>query len=322
MKMKKSRQVIPLLGQYLQEILMKVSSEKLHKIQEIRLRTGKPLMMHLEGRDYFLRKDGQLTKHLSKEHVSVTTGDIKSTLEQLSQYSLYAYEEELKNGYMTVEGGHRIGVVGKVVLEGNKIKTIRHVSGLNIRIAHEIKGCANHIVPLILKGESIYHTLIVSPPKCGKTTLLRDIVRQLANERDEGGQGLNLGVVDERSEIGGCFKGVPQNDVGLRTDVLDSCPKAEGMIMLLRAMAPDVIAVDEIGSDDDLYAISHILQGGIKLICTVHGSSMEELLKKPMLKKLLEEEIFERIIFLTNKEYVGQVEAVMDQKGINLIKGS
>lgn len=320
--MKKTDQVVPLLGQYLQGVISQIPTRQLEQVQEIRLRGGKPLMLHIDSQDYFVTQKGCLQKELTGQVIRVTQGDIKDALEQLSQYSLYAYEEELKNGYMTVKGGHRIGVTGKVVLEGKHIKTMRHISGLNIRIAHEVKGCADKIMSYIKRDKSIYHTLIVSPPKCGKTTLLRDMVRQLANEHNQGGHGLNVGVVDERSEIAGCFKGVPQNDVGLRTDVLDGCPKAEGMMMLLRAMAPDVIAVDEIGSDDDLYAISHILQGGIKLICTVHGSSLEELLKKPVLKKLLEDEIFERVIFLTNREQIGEISEITNKKGENLLKRS
>ena len=163
-------------------------------------------------------------------------------MEYISSYSMYAYIEQLKQGFLTIRGGHRVGICGTVVMDHDKVKTIRHISGLNIRIAHEVKGCADTLYSLCTRMGKLIPTLIISPPGCGKTTLLRDMIRKISDE------GQTVGVVDERSEIGACYQGVAQNDLGIQTDIMDACEKGQGMNMLIRSMAPDVIAVDEIGS--------------------------------------------------------------------------
>ncbi len=235
-------------------------------------------------------------------------------MEYISNYSLYAFEEELKQGFITITGGHRVGIAGKAVLEENRIKSIKHISFINIRLSHQIKGCGEKVIPLLMEEGNCCHTLIISPPCCGKTTLLRDIIRLISDGID-GREGLTVGVVDERSEIGACYMGVPQNDLGIRTDVLDCCPKAKGMLMLIRAMSPRVIAVDEVGSAEDIEAIEYVINCGCKLIATVHGNSMEDIKNKPLLKKLIENKLFERYILLSNKGSVGHLEEVYDKNG-------
>jgi stage III sporulation protein AA len=168
------------------------------------------------------------------------------------------------------------------------------------------------------KGNCL-HTLIISPPCCGKTTLLRDIIR-LISDGGKDRAGLTVGVVDERSEIGACYMGVPQNDLGIRTDVLDCCPKAKGMLMLIRAMSPRVIAVDEVGSKEDIEAIEYVINCGCKLIATVHGNSLLDVKGKPLLKKLIEDKLFERYILLSNKGSVGHLEEVYDREGNGIYK--
>lgn len=313
--MSEKQMILPLLSTELREIFQQVSEDTFNNLQEIRLRIQKPIVLNIKDQYHYLSEVGQLTKKQGQGKV-LNEKELLHTLELISDYSLYAFEEELKQGYITVKGGHRVGIVGKTILEKGSVRTIRHISGMNIRIAHEVKGCANLVMPFIKESEmSIYHTLIVSPPRCGKTTLLRDMIRQIADEL-----GINVGVVDERSEIAGCYKGIPQKDIGLQTDVLDGCPKAEGMMMLLRSMGPQIIAVDEIGSEEDLYAIQHIIHAGIKLICTVHGYSYEDISRKPVLNKLLEEKIFERIIFLDNSRAVGTVTSIINEKGSEVFK--
>ena len=282
-----------------------------NRIQEIRIRTEKPLMV--------LCDDGEnIVRELTGSIYLVTEADLREMLEYISNYSLYAYEEEMRQGFVTIEGGHRIGLCGQTIIEDGKIKNLRHISSMNVRVAREVCGCADGILPYLIKEEKLFHTLIISPPRCGKTTLLRDIIRQISDGNIYM-KGINVGVVDERSEIGGCYKGVPQNHLGIRTDVLDGCPKAEGMLMLIRSMAPQMIAVDEIGTMEDVLAVDYAMHCGCKMIATVHGKSLDEIREKPVLGNLIKEQRFERYIVLGNQRGVGSVEGIYDENGRSII---
>lgn len=280
-------------------------------LQEIRLRVDKPILLYVANKEYFLGQDYQLIKEIQSP-ICATSEDIKEILSYISKNSLYAFEEEIKSGYITIEGGHRIGLTGKVVLDQGKVKTIRNISCINIRVSHQVKGCADYVLPYLVKENQIAHTLIISPPKCGKTTLLRDIVRQISDGFKDF-SGVNVGLVDERSEIAGCYRGIPQNDVGIRTDVLDSCKKGEGLLMLIRAMAPQVIALDEIGDKEDIDAIEYAINAGCRIISTVHSNSIKELREKPKLQMLVERKLFKRYIFLENQNNIGDVKKVYDE---------
>lgn len=276
-------------------------------IYEIRLRAGRPVFLTGAQGEYFLKLRG-------REPYIVTKEDLKETLEYLSGYSMYAYEDEIRQGYLSVQGGHRVGITGRVVLEGNYVKGMKYISCINVRLAHQIIGCADEVMPLIWTGRRICHTLIISPPRCGKTTLLRDMIRSISNGC-LGHPGLTVGVVDERSELGGCYQGVPQNDLGIRTDVLDGCPKAEGMQMLLRSMSPAVIAVDELGRQEDFRAVEAVIHCGCRLLATAHGYSLEDVLNQPFFSRLKEEKVFERYILLEGQTHAGIIRAVYDGKG-------
>ena len=176
---------------------------------------------------------------------------------------------------------------------------------------------ADPVLPWLYGEDGIFHTLIISPPRCGKTTLLRDLVRQISNGNREH-RGCTVGVVDERSEICGCFMGIPGNDVGIRTDVMDACPKAEGMMMLIRSMAPEVIAVDEIGRYEDIPAIETVLCSGCRLIATVHGSGLADLKSRPLFQRLLAEQVFERYVILGQDFQKGRVRGILDGRGKRL----
>lgn len=285
-------------------------------LQEIRMRTGQPLLCIYRGKEYFLSENGAAEP--SGKHCVIVSGeDLLETVSYVSRYSLYAFDEELKQGYITIPGGHRVGIAGKIVMEGQRIHCVKYISFLNVRLSHEKKGCANRIFPYLVKNGRFCHTLIISPPKCGKTTLLRDIIRQASNGSGQL-RGQNVGVVDERSEIGGSYRGVPQNDLGIRTDVLDCCPKSEGMMMLIRSMAPDIVAVDEIGDYRDSQAIEAVFHCGCKLLATVHGSSVEDIRKKPLLQRLVKYRCFERYIVLDSEKEVGHVRDIFDERGTRL----
>ena len=299
--------------------LLEKAELKQEYLQEIRLRINGPLLVVYRGEEYFLGAKGGLCKDPGQAF-RVCRRCLQETLEYLSGYSLYAYEEEVRQGYLTLQGGHRVGLAGKTILDGEKITSIRFISFINIRFSHQVKGCASVILPYIAQGSTVLHTLLISPPRCGQTTILRDLIRQIS-DGDEKRPGHCVGVVDERSEIGGCHQGVPKNDVGIRTDVLDGCPKAEGMMMLIRSMSPEVIAVDEIGSYEDIHAIESGIHCGCRLLATVHGSSIDDIKRKPLLNRLVKEKIFERYILLEGRPRAGTVRQIFDERGGCLFQG-
>ncbi len=282
------------------------------KIYEIRLRVGQPLMVDTQEGEFFVSEEG-LASHIGQAYI-VREKDIKETLEYISNYSPYAYEEELKNGYITISGGNRIGVCGKAVLDNSGLVTIRNISFINIRIAQEFVGCSDRLMDMFYEDEKLCHTLIISPPCCGKTTLLRDMVRNISDGFN-GRRGITVGVVDERSEIAACCYGVPQNNVGIRTDVMDGCPKAYGILMMIRSMGPKVIAVDEIGKKEDVEAIEYSINCGCGIIATIHGASYEELIQKPVLAPLINNKVFKRYVIMSNNPKMGTVKEIYNEEG-------
>lgn len=293
-------EVLSIFPNMLREMLdsMQIDTDQL---QEIRIRAGRQMLVLCGNQEY---ASGQMLSGMQ----------IKEILSYLSNYSLYAYEDEIRQGFLSLPGGHRVGLSGRTILEARKVKTLTEISSLNIRFAHEVKGCADELLPYLWENGRLLHTLIVSAPGHGKTTLLRDCIRQIS-DGSALHPGMTVGVVDERSEIAGCFRGLPGNDVGFRTDVLDGCPKAEGMMMLIRSMSPKVVAVDEIGSRDDLNALTMAMNCGCVLLATVHGNSMEELRKKPVLREMVEAGMFERYVFLKAAGCPGSIGQILDQKG-------
>lgn len=287
-------------------------------LQEIRLRIGAPVLFRYRGQEYFLGASGGMSQD-SRSAYCVKREELQEVVEYISNYSLYAYAEELRQGYLTIQGGHRIGTAGKIIMENRQIKSMGNITCLNIRLAHEVLGCGECILPSLFRGRELCHTLIVSPPRQGKTTLLRDLIRLLSSGFAVI-PGMTVGVVDERSEIGACYRGEPQNDLGYRTDILDACPKVEGMMLLVRSMAPEVIAVDEIGSREDLEALEYVINSGVKILATIHGSSMEDIKAKPVLGRLVQEKVFQRYIVLGGRK-VGQIREVFDERGSLLVTG-
>lgn len=286
-------------------------------IQEIRLRIQAPLLLICNHQEFFLTPEGAFSAN-PKTAYQVTRQDLKETLEQVGSHSLYAFEEEIRQGFITVPGGHRIGLAGKVVADQGSIRSMKFITFLNVRLAHEVKGCADAVMPRLFHRGTMLHTLVISPPRCGKTTLLRDIIRQVSEGETGVRPGMTVGVVDERSELAACYQGVPQNDVGIRTDVLDCCPKAQGMMMLIRTMAPQVVAVDEIGSRADLEAMEQVMNCGCRLLATVHGSSVEDIRRKPVLKTMMEEQWFQRCVVLKGGT-AGAVEGIYQADGQRIL---
>lgn len=312
--MNKKDELLKIFSLTLRHVLSKIHMDY-ELLQEVRLRVNRPLITVYGNEEFFVTKDSKLTYN-DKDGIIITRNEIKETMEYISNYSLYAFEEEIKQGFITIQGGHRVGIAGKVILEQDRVKGIKHISFINIRLSHQVKGCADKVIPYILNDNKneIFHTLIISPPRCGKTTLLRDMIRSLS-DGTHSEEGITVGVVDERSELGSCYMGIPQNDLGIRTDILDCCPKAKGMMMLIRSMSPEIIAVDEVGLGEDIEAIEYVMNCGCKMIATVHGSSMEDIQNKPILGSLVKAKVFERYIVLSNHNRIGNVDYIFDERG-------
>lgn len=282
-------------------------------IREIRIRRNSPVQIIKENRCFYIDEKGDFMRDPGKA-VMLEEQAFTELFNHICRHSVYAFEQELCKGYLTVEGGHRIGVVGQTVWDGREIKSLKYFTAFNIRIAHEIKGVADAVLPYLYEGELLKSTLLVSPPGCGKTTLLRDLIRKISNgSRNHASQMVSL--IDERSEIASCYLGTAQNDVGMHTDILDACPKAVGMMLVLRSMSPQVIAVDELGGEEDYAAMQQAFYLGCKMLATVHGTDYETLQSNPFIKKVMIKGGFERLVFLQGKAGEAQKITICNEKG-------
>ncbi|WP_025703204.1 stage III sporulation protein AA, partial [Paenibacillus forsythiae] len=294
---------LQLFPEKVKSALSRLPLSLLETVEEIRIREGRPLEINYAGTYHFVNEVGRLTLEPGEAY-RPDREDSHRMLDLISNHSLYAMEEELRKGFITIPGGHRIGLAGRTVLSGGSVGHLRDICGFNVRIAREIPGIADRLMPHLLDAgrHRILHTLILSPPQHGKTTLLRDLARQIsagsAGGREGRRPGLKVGIVDERSEIAGSRRGVPAFDIGPRTDVLDGCPKAEGMMMMIRSLSPDVLIADEIGRPEDAEAVTEALHAGISVLAAAHGREVSELALRPGLGRLIELGMFERYVIL------------------------
>ncbi len=284
-------EVLPYLPAEIRNRVEKAALEDWLEIEEIRIRAGAPLTLGISGESCFMTNTGGITNHEADAYV-VRQEEVQSAFAAICENSVYAYMDEIRQGFITLKGGHRVGICGKAVTEDGKIKTFREVSSLNFRIAHEIIGIADSVMDSIVHGNQVDSVLVISPPQTGKTTLIRDVMRQVSD------RGFKTGVADDRGELAAIYGGVPQNRIGAQTDVIDNAPKAEAIQMLLRTMSPKVIISDEIACEADVSAIRLAHGTGVSVIATTHGENVEEIKRRNLLKPLFEDKVFQKAILL------------------------
>ena len=263
-------------------------------LEEIRIRNNRPIFL----------KIGQ-----SEQQVNyiINTNDVLEILQKICDNSIYTYQNQICNGYIAIKGGHRIGITGNIVIKDGQVTNISHIYSLNFRIARQVIDCSNKILESVLdlKNNTVFNTIIISPPGRGKTTILRDLIRKISDGIPEiSFNGINVGVVDERGEIAAMYKGIPQNDIGRRTDILDNIPKDIGMKMLIRSMNPKVIVADEIGSTKDIEAIKYAICSGVKGVFTAHGNGLKDIINNPILNELYITDGIERVLAIDENRNV------------------
>lgn len=250
-------------------------------LEEIRLRRGR-------------RAQLVFAEHTRALPCAVGEEELEYTLRLASRASIHTVLPQLRQGFLSLSGGHRLGVCGTVCLRDEEIHSISPLSGLNIRLARSVPGIGRAVMEQLCPKGVFSSTLILAPPGAGKTTLLRDVIRCLSD--GIGCQSHRVGLVDERGEVAALCRGVPQLDVGENTDVMDGCPKARGLIMLLRGMNPQVLAADEITAEEDVQAVRLAAGCGVRLLCTAHGAGRDDLCRRPLYRDLMAEGIFRDLL--------------------------
>lgn len=275
----------------LRQLALSLPAAERATAEEFRLRVGRPMSVTFPDGERVL--SGRL--RLSEE-------DLRSVLELATQASVHAVLEQVRNGFVTIRGGHRVGLCGTAVVKHDAVSTLKEISSLNIRIARQITGIGEGPLRALMGDRGMPSTLILAPPGAGKTTLLRDLIRCLSS--GVGGAPVRVGVADERGELGAMYHGTPQFELGEHTDVMDGCAKADGLMMLLRGMNPQVLAVDEITAPEDIQALECAAGCGVILLATAHGRKVSDLRKRALYARLLEKRVFRKVLVIEQENGV------------------
>lgn len=308
-------EILPYLPLSIGKVLKKLDRSILGATDEIRLRSNRPVMLHFGRCDGFIKEGGSISKSPQGALIS-SPDDLTGFVYKVCEHSWYAYQEDINKGFITIKGGHRVGLIGTPVMENGRIINIKDISSVNIRVAREMKGCSADIIKYLIKNKrDVCNTLIVSPPGLGKTTMLRDIIRLLSNGVLPEFYGLKVGVVDERGEIAASCKGIPANDLGYRTDVINGIHKKTGMEILLRSMGPNVIALDELGNPDDAATLLQVINAGVRLVATVHGYNLDSLKTRQGFREIFNINVFERFVILSADNALKYNATILDGGG-------
>lgn len=301
-------QAVSTLCHNLRGILRAVPQSAQSTAQEIRLRAGAPIAVTCPGQNWFLGRGSEL-HNLPQNSYLVTPADIADSVVTMCSHSVHTHQNEIKSGFISLKGGHRAGVCGTAVLSGGEISAIRDITSINLRIAREVRGAADPLIERIFRSR-ICGVLIAGAPSTGKTTILRDLARQLSSGR--AGRYYRVAVVDERCELGAVYEGVAQNNLGPCCDILSGYPKGEGILAAVRTLSPQVIICDEIGAGAEVDGILDGLNCGVKVIATAHADSVGELLGRVQIRRLLELGAFERVVMLGGEGQPGRIEDILE----------
>lgn len=267
-------------------------------IQEIRLRVNRPIAATVNGKIFYITENGQLTYN-SKTAATVTEQDLRRTFEAVCQYSVHSFRREISRGFITIKGGHRVGFCGTPVLRDGAVENVKNINSMNFRIAREVIGCAEKLCSECF-SDGLCSLLLAGAPSTGKTTLLRDLARLL-------GERYRVALIDERGELAASCGGIPQNDVGVNTDVFDGYGKAEGISAAVRVMSPQVIICDEMGSAEDFEAVRSAAYSGVYTAASVHAADMNDLKRKGT-----DLSCFDRTAFLSG---IGNISSIVKRGG-------
>ena len=280
--------------------------------QEIRVRSDKPIVINCKKNSYFITRSGMPTMCTDANLLVIHQSEILETFNNMCDYSVYSYQSEIRNGFITIKGGHRVGICGTAVFDNSNVIGLKDISSINIRIARQVYLEDLNLIKVLGGGNN--GVLLAGPPSCGKTTMLRDIARVLSNGIL--GYMKKVAVVDERGEISSMFLGSSQNDLGL-CDILNLYPKGEGLIQAIRALSPEVVICDELGSDKEISALEEGLNAGVSIIASIHAGNISEFVKRKSAQKLMATGAFKKVVIMKNRNLPGCIEKVYEEEEIN-----
>lgn len=289
--------VLPYLTDSINNVLLSLPKEILNKLTELRIRKNKPLILVFSDKSLFITENGKLMNHNTQFTYKVMEDEFDLIYKRLSNFSVQTHIDDLINGFITVDGGNRVGIASTAVLKDGQIASVKNVTSLNIRIAREVKDCARQIMN-VLYINSLPSIIVASPPAGGKTTFLRDFSRLLSSGFNN--QYRKVAIIDERSEIAFKSGGKIISDVGCNADILSSFPKAKGIEIALRTLSPDFIICDEISDINEAKAVRQGFLSGVKFAVSVHASTKQEILDKPVIRNLISLGEFDFVVLLND----------------------